>query len=67
MIYGIGPKMQQVLNSLGITAFKQVADFTQKDIQMVSDAIETFPGRIERDDWVGGAKVEYAKKYGESA
>ena len=27
------------------------------------DAIDAFPGRIERDNWVGGAQEQYEKKY----
>ena len=62
-IKGIGPVMEKTLNKLGITSFKQIAGFAQLDIRRVSDAIETFPGRIERDDWVGGAKEQYKLKY----
>jgi len=62
-INGIGPVMEKLLNSLGITSFKQVAEFKSDDISNVTDAIKAFPGRIERDDWVGGAKEQYAKKY----
>jgi len=59
--------MEKVLNKLGITSFKQVANFNKKDIAKVTDAIDTFPDRIERDNWVGGAKKEYKKKYGKKA
>ena len=55
-IKGIGPVMERTLNDLGVTTFQQLADFTQVDIDKVSDAIGTFPGRIERDDWVGKAQ-----------
>ena len=56
MIKGIGPVMEATLNELGVTTFKQLADFTQSDIDKVSKAIGAFPGRIERDDWVGKAR-----------
>jgi len=55
-INGIGPVMERTLNALGVTTFKQVAEFTQGDIDKVSQAIGAFPGRIERDDWVGKAR-----------
>ena len=55
-INGIGPVMERTLNALGVTTFKQVAEFTQEDIDKVSQAIGAFPGRIERDDWVGKAR-----------
>ena len=57
LIKGIGPVMEATLNELGVTTFKQLADFTQSDIDKVSKAIGAFPGRIERDNWVGKAKT----------
>lgn len=66
MIKGIGPVMEKTLYSLGITSFKQISEFTAADIANVSAAIDTFPDRIKRDDWVGGAREQYRKKYGES-
>ena len=66
-INGIGLVMEKVLNELGVTSYKQLANFNKVDIAKVTDAIETFPGRIERDNWVGGAQQQYEKKYGEKA
>jgi len=62
-VNGIGPVMERMLNSLGITSFKQLAEFKSDDISRVTAAIDAFPGRIERDNWVGGAKEQYEKKY----
>ncbi|MFK8083055.1 MAG: hypothetical protein AB8B97_22470 [Granulosicoccus sp.] len=56
LIKGIGPVMERTLNDLGVTTFKQLANFDQADIDKVSDAIGAFSGRIERDDWVGKAQ-----------
>jgi len=44
--------------------FSRIGRFTAEDIKRVSESLEFFPGRIERDDWVGGAKEAYQKKYG---
>jgi len=58
-ISGVGPVLEEKLNNMGIYHFHQVAAFTKKD----TDAIDTelnFPGRIERDDWIGQA-TELAK------
>ncbi len=66
-IYGIGPVMENTLNSLGITSFAQIANFDKQDIERVAAALDTFTSRIERDDWVGGAKKCYADKYGSEA
>ena len=56
LIKGIGKVMEKTLHDLGITTFKQLASFQLSDIQRVSDALTEFPGRIERDNWVGQAR-----------
>ena len=66
LIYGIGPVMERTLNKLGVTSFRQIAKFSRKDIERVAGALQSFPDRIARDDWVGGAKKEYRKKYGKA-
>ncbi len=62
-IHGIGPVMERMLNDLGVTSFKQIMEFTRDDMERVTAAIAVFPGRIERDDWIGGARKAYQKKY----
>ncbi len=64
-IRGIGPVMERVLNGMGVTSFRQVAKFTAADVKRVQTAIDRFPDRIVRDDWMGGARREYEKKYGD--
>lgn len=54
-ISGVGPKLEQTLNDLGIWHYAQVAQFKKKDIAWVDERLR-FKGRIERDDWVGQAK-----------
>ena len=56
IISGIGPFIEKKLNALGIYTFRQIANFTVEDREKVNDAIEFFPGRIMRDDWIGQAK-----------
>jgi predicted flap endonuclease-1-like 5' DNA nuclease len=65
LIPGIGPLMERMLQSMNIRTFRQVASFTSEDIEEVAAALRSFPGRIERDDWVGGAKEQHFLKYGE--
>jgi len=62
-ITGIGPVMERTLNDLGVTSFEQLAKFEKTDIEQVSDALEVFSGRIERDEWVSQAADLYKKKY----
>jgi predicted flap endonuclease-1-like 5' DNA nuclease len=52
LISGIGGWIQAKLNMLGIYTFRQISNFTQEDVHIVTEAIEYFPGRIERDDWI---------------
>ena len=54
-VKGIGKVYEGQLNEMGIYTFKQLAQLDEEAI----DAIETltgFPGRVEREDWVGQAK-----------
>jgi len=55
-ISGIGGWIEKKLNALDIYTFKQIANFNNEDIEVVTEAIEFFPGRIERDEWVHQAK-----------
>jgi predicted flap endonuclease-1-like 5' DNA nuclease len=55
-IKGIGPVMERSLNELGIQSYEQIASFTKADIDRLTDGIAAFPGRIEREDWVGSAR-----------
>ena len=56
-IHGIGPFIKEKLNFLGIYTFEQISKFTKQDIETITDIIEFFPGRIERDNWVSQAKA----------
>ncbi|MEM9062087.1 MAG: hypothetical protein AAGD13_16635 [Pseudomonadota bacterium] len=63
-IKGVGTVMETVLNDKGIYLFHQVANLTEREIDWVNDAIEAFPGRIQRDRWVEQARDLYSEKYG---
>lgn len=60
VIVGVGPFLEKKLHAIGIYTFRQIASFTKEDVDKVNDIIEFFPGRIERDNWVGQA-AELAK------
>lgn len=51
LISGIGPTLEKRLNALGITSFKQIARFTDEDIERVN-GVMNFKGRIEREKWI---------------
>jgi predicted flap endonuclease-1-like 5' DNA nuclease len=56
LISGVGPKLEQTLNDLGIYHFDQIAQLKKKDIAWV-DARVRFKGRIVRDDWMSQAAI----------
>ncbi|HOY77743.1 MAG TPA: hypothetical protein PLN33_08045 [Hyphomonadaceae bacterium] len=55
LISGIGPKLEQKLNSIGVWHHDQVAEWSQQNIDWVNAAI-SFRGRIEREKWVPQAR-----------
>lgn len=70
LISGVGPKLEGVLNGLGIYTFAQVASWKKAERDWV-DGYLKFKGRIERDDWVKQAKAlakggeaEYIRVFG---
>lgn len=56
LIGGIGPRIQDVLNSLGIYHYDQIAEWTLENIAWV-DAYLNFHGRVKREGWVEQAAV----------
>ena len=55
-IRGIGRRIEEVLNDLGIFHFGQIAAWTPAEARWVG-AFLAFPERIERDDWIGQATI----------
>ncbi len=55
-IRGIGGRNEELLNTLGIFHFGQIAAWTPGEVRWIGQYL-AFPERIERDDWVGQAMV----------
>ncbi|MEL6373956.1 MAG: NADH-quinone oxidoreductase subunit NuoE [Pseudomonadota bacterium] len=55
-IKGIGPVNETRLNELGIYHFDQIAGWERPQVRWVGVYL-AFPGRIDREDWVGQARV----------
>lgn len=55
-ISGVGPKLEQLLNKKGISTYAHIVAMSKAEIVDMSENLG-FPGRIERDDWVGQAKA----------
>ncbi len=72
LIKGVGPKLNSLLNSLGVTRFDQIAAWSAGDIGEVDRFLGNFRGRIDRDSWVEqagllarGDTAGFAAKFGE--
>ncbi|MFB9978395.1 NADH-quinone oxidoreductase subunit E [Mesorhizobium kowhaii] len=70
LISGVGPKIEDILHSVGIFTFAQVASWKKAERDWV-DGYLAFHGRIDRDDWVKQAKAlakggvaEYIRVFG---
>lgn len=68
LIKGIGPKSESQLNTLGVNRFQHIAEWSSAE-QGHYGKVLAFPGRIEREDWVGQARIlakggvtEFAKR-----
>ncbi len=55
-IRGIGVLIEKKLNSMGVLAYEQIANWTAEDIERVSQSLD-FKGRIERENWVEQARI----------
>ncbi|MEM9330985.1 MAG: hypothetical protein AAGA53_06640 [Pseudomonadota bacterium] len=67
-IKGIGPQNESRLKSIGVTTYAQIAAWSKGEQKEIGERL-SFPGRIEREDWVKQAKVlakggdtEFAKR-----
>jgi molybdopterin-containing oxidoreductase family membrane subunit len=61
-IKGVGPEMERTLNEIGIFTYAQVARMTEKEYDLLDSITGRFPGRAQRDDWAGQAKLLNDKK-----
>ena len=55
-IKGLGPKLQALLPTLGITTFAQIAALTDADLAALDSKLGPFAGRPAKDNWVEQAK-----------
>jgi predicted flap endonuclease-1-like 5' DNA nuclease len=71
-IKGVGPKLNELLNSLGIHRFDQIAAWGASEVGKVDEHLGAFSGRIDRDRWIEqagllarGAIAEFEAKFGQ--
>lgn len=72
IVNGIGPQLNTLLGSLGITRFDQIANWGPEEIERIDSHLGVFRGRIIRDDWIQQARLLVAgdfatfnERYGE--
>jgi len=55
-ISGIGLKIEDKLNELGIYHFDQIANWNEENVRWIEEYL-VFKGRVERENWIGQAKI----------
>ena len=55
-IKGLGPKLAEQLQALGVTSFAEIAAWDDAEIDRIDAQLGRFRGRIRRDDWPAQAR-----------
>ncbi len=55
LIRGVGPVLERMLHDLGVFHFRQIAGFSQQDVQWIAGNLDAFSDRVLRDDWIAQA------------
>lgn len=70
-IKGLGPKLQALLPTLGLSTFAQIAALTEADLAALDAKLGAFAGRPAKDNWVEQARflasgdvAEFEAKFG---
>ena len=66
LIVGIGPVLERMLHQMGIATYRQIARWSERDIDEFDARLAEFPGRIRRDAWVTQARELHLSKFGEA-
>jgi predicted flap endonuclease-1-like 5' DNA nuclease len=66
LIVGVGPVLERMLHQLGVATFRQIAYWSEREIDEFDAKLPEFPGRIRRDAWVTQARALHQSKYGET-
>jgi predicted flap endonuclease-1-like 5' DNA nuclease len=56
-IKGVGPKLEALVNSMGVYHFDQIAAWTPDEVAWVNANLAGFKGRVTRDNWIEQAKI----------
>lgn len=57
LIKGVGPKLSDMLQALGVFHFTQIAEWDADQVAEVDSQLGAFSGRVSRDRWVDQARM----------
>jgi NADH-quinone oxidoreductase subunit E len=57
LIWGVGPKLEAMLHSMGVFHFDQIAAWTEENLAWVDQNLGGFKGRAVRERWIVQGKV----------
>ena len=57
LIWGVGPKLEAMLHSMGVFHFDQIAAWTEENLAWVDQNLGSFKGRAVRERWIVQGKV----------
>jgi predicted flap endonuclease-1-like 5' DNA nuclease len=66
LIKGVGAKLAEKLNTLGIRNFRSLMELTPEDYERAQEIIPSLQSRIKRDKWLNQARRLHKQKYNES-
>jgi NADH-quinone oxidoreductase subunit E len=52
LIWGVGPKLAQMLHKMGVFHFAQIAAWNEMNLRWVDQNLGAFKGRAVRDKWI---------------
>ncbi|MFK7765092.1 MAG: NADH-quinone oxidoreductase subunit NuoE [Roseobacter sp.] len=56
LIKGVGPKLEGVLNGIGVYHYDQIAAWSPNEVAWADENLVGFKGRVSRDNWVAQAR-----------
>lgn len=65
LIWGVGPVLERKLHQHNVFTFREVALWTDENIDLIEPQLETIPDRVRREDWMAHARTLHYEKYGE--
>jgi predicted flap endonuclease-1-like 5' DNA nuclease/cell shape-determining protein MreC len=62
-IKGVGAKIEQKLNMLGVSNFRRLVELDSQDYDRAAELIPNLKGRMHRDGWTDQARLLHLEKY----